>query len=180
MAYATVKEETLYIQGGLIPEGSTDQLYSLDLTRNWTTSNPPWKELVPAAGSAPAPSDPYFSNFMTISQDSQTITIRARDKSSQFSLKSMTWSPQANLTGSPTVIPGLMAATDPNTGFAYVPYGSNEGLEMTIYEPDGRVSEARMPLPKFMISQLVFFSAVWSVLRGTIMIYGAKLFDAVQ
>ncbi|KAF9330753.1 hypothetical protein BGZ91_012391, partial [Linnemannia elongata] len=54
-AYATVDENTFYIQGGSNVSNTDikyDQFHSLDLTQNWNVTNPPWSAV--AVGTVPA------------------------------------------------------------------------------------------------------------------------------
>ncbi|KAG0272680.1 hypothetical protein BGZ96_005226, partial [Linnemannia gamsii] len=72
MAYATIDENTFYIQGGNIhpPPGGvvtkvTLQLFSLDLTQNWDAASAPWKRLAIPSSNLPQ----TYGHSMTVSPD---------------------------------------------------------------------------------------------------------------
>ncbi|KAF9196056.1 hypothetical protein BGZ50_002313 [Haplosporangium sp. Z 11] len=65
----------------------------------------------------------------------------------------------------------LSAVKDPSTGDVYVPQG-HRGTQMAIYRSNGTVAEAPMPQTTVMDTGLSLYSAVWSDLRGTLLLYG--------
>ncbi|KAF9083933.1 hypothetical protein BGX27_003969 [Mortierella sp. AM989] len=77
MAYATIDEKTLHIQGGsqsVVGGGSVNQFFALDLTQsNWDIFNPPWKALAVGSGTQVAPVDSLHS--MTVSKDKQSLIV---------------------------------------------------------------------------------------------------------
>ncbi|KAG0307046.1 hypothetical protein BGZ97_000527 [Linnemannia gamsii] len=129
MAYATVDENTLYVHGGvtLPPPGGggtsndTSQFFSLDLTQNWDTSNPPWKELTPS----PHPTR-ISRHSMTVSPNRQTLTIWSTypNTAANYSISTASWTPVPLTPGLLVFEIGLHAASDPTTGAVYIP-GAN-------------------------------------------------------
>ncbi|KAF9983907.1 hypothetical protein BGZ75_004547, partial [Mortierella antarctica] len=76
-AYATIDEKAFYVQGGFtnLTAGAstlTNQLYTLDLTQNWTSSNPPWKAVTGFNGRAPPLS---WGNSMAVSRSKESLII---------------------------------------------------------------------------------------------------------
>ncbi|KAF9141054.1 hypothetical protein BG015_001417, partial [Linnemannia schmuckeri] len=120
MAYATVDENTFYVHGGIRHQslgGPMTQFYALDLTQNWDTSNPPWREL------APAPYGSHSKHFITIPPDHQTLTIWSTGSLYSvfnYSIADAIWT-RLSTTGLAIFGTGFHAATDPTNGAVYVP-----------------------------------------------------------
>ncbi|KAF9116239.1 hypothetical protein BGX27_004090 [Mortierella sp. AM989] len=180
MAYATVGENTLYVQGGVIDANltSTNQLFSLDLTRPWNVSSPPWKSLSIGSGSRRAPFDTTHS--MTVSKDQQTLLILGMEtvdsslNISTYNITDNSWSaPKLGLVSNVTQgLNGLAAVADPNSGLIYIPGGGNEGQNMLEYDPSSGSSRL-LAMPAEYVGKVVrFFTAVWSTQRNSIILYG--------
>ncbi|KAG0254621.1 hypothetical protein BG011_005619 [Mortierella polycephala] len=179
MAYVTDSRKTLYIHGGNCEGFGASQLFSLDLTQqSLTKSMPSWKELTPAQGSATPPAAEAHS--MTISQDSRTLTLWVGDLTYSFNLMTMTWTGPEILSKNATNCPALRAVKDLRSGDVYVPEGYNEGTQMAIYRYNGRFSWAPMPTAAVMPLESWLYSAVWSTLRGTMLLYGGNDLDSDQ
>ncbi|KAF9432853.1 hypothetical protein BGZ76_010235 [Entomortierella beljakovae] len=167
MAYTTLGESTLYIQGGR----SSFQFFSLDLTAtSWSTSSPPWKELTTI--NAP----PDSSHSLTITADQKSIISWGRSSGiSIYDIAGGTWRVITNVQIDPiTEQIGLKAITDPRTGIIYTP-GAGRGGQMIAYNPSTLVPEL-LPMPEeFSNYTLAFYSAVWSTTRNSILVYGGYL-----
>ncbi|KAG0257489.1 hypothetical protein BG011_003938 [Mortierella polycephala] len=175
MTYITLNGETLYVQGGADPsgfEGFTDQFFSLDLTRNWIASSPPWRAFTRASSSAPPPVT--WGHSMTLSHDSQTVTLWDRKRSYKFNLKTMIWDTPLPLPGNPNDEDSVRAVKDPGGEIVYIPNGGVNGTNMAAYDSVGNVLELPMPPPSIMRSEVSGYSAVWSTLRGTMLLYGGS------
>ncbi|CAO3563794.1 unnamed protein product [Mortierella alpina] len=174
MAYATVDEKTLYIQGGsVVSKDTITQFFSLDLTQpNWDTSSPPWRLLTSGEGQQSAPKT--WGQSMTLSRDQQSLIVwNTFGTISIFSLATSTWAGSHPLPQNSTDWIGLKSVTDPSTGYIYVPSGSNSGTSMTLYDP---ARDTAVPLPSaptaVMDPGLQYYSLVWCSLRNSMLLYG--------
>ncbi|KAG0255407.1 hypothetical protein BG011_005153 [Mortierella polycephala] len=170
MAYVSDNEQALYIQGGHLAGPNTNQLFSLNLTKQWTDSDPSWKALTPATGSTTPLT--VRSHSMTLSRDSQTLTIRHHASSYKIDLKTMIWGYPLPLPGTPTVQNYLSAIMDPISGRVYIPYGSGNRTKMAAYDPDDSVTVLPMPPSSVMLPDIFYYSTAWSTLKGTVLLYG--------
>ncbi|KAF9545550.1 hypothetical protein EC957_010859 [Mortierella hygrophila] len=198
MAYATVNEKTLYIQGGdpgQIPYAN--QFCALDLTQpNWNTSNPPWTILGAGAGFTGAPAS--ANHFMTVVDDGQSLMIwssvdrnNAATNSSgivEYKISSSTWlarqeSDDAN--GTFATYPGFAksGATDPGTNLVYIPAVYQKDTGMTVFNItaaaisnkfESSITTAPMPPPLVEGRVLTGHSTVWSGYRGSLLVYGGR------
>ncbi|CAO3566128.1 unnamed protein product [Mortierella alpina] len=173
MAFATLDEKTLYIQGGFINQQlKSNQLFALDLTQqSWSATSPPWKPLNLGAGpqSAPSTSD----HTMAVSKDKQRLIVsNPSGAMSTYNITSDSWLDPRILEQSPASTGIHQAAMDPTTGYVYIPSGSDNGASMMVYNPtDGTASTASMP-PAAGQQGLSFFGAAWSTVRQSIILYG--------
>ncbi|KAF9962762.1 hypothetical protein BGZ70_007902 [Mortierella alpina] len=173
MAFATLDEKTLYIQGGFINQQlKSNQLFALDLTQqSWSATRPPWKPLNLGAGpqSAPSTSD----HTMAVSKDKQRLIVsNPSGAMSTYNISSDSWLDPRILAQSPASTGIHQAAMDPTTGYVYIPSGSDNGASMMVYNPvDGTASTAPMP-PAAGQQGLSFFGAAWSTVRQSIILYG--------
>lgn len=140
MAYTTIDENTLYVQGGQVYNGlesapnASDQFYSLDLTQSWNTSSPPWKKLTPPDGLKGA-----HGHSISVAPDSRTFTIWVFNKTRInviYNIDNNTWSsPPSPVSKEVISRIGLKAATDPTTGLVYIPDPGNLRNSMAVYGP---------------------------------------------
>lgn len=182
MAYATVDENTLYIQGGIIlpPLGGaaklSNQFYSLDLTQDWNATSPPWKAL-------PSPSQlaQISSQSMTVSPNRQTLTIWSiyPTLAVNYSLSSASSSP-SSWTQVPLSVglivsgTGLQAATDPTTGLVYIPgAGPLNNNYMVRYSYLTGLSTL-ISIPLTLISVLDSYAFVWCQPRSTFLLFAGN------
>ncbi|KAF9284880.1 hypothetical protein BGZ68_004337 [Mortierella alpina] len=122
----------------------TDQFYSLDLTKNWTSSNPPWKQLTPASTVA---GPKVWGHSMVLSKSSVVIwSNQASLGVFTFSLPESTWGPPVGLPTGFSNIYKLRAALDPSTGLVYVPYGMGTGENMVVYNSNTRSYLPSVPM----------------------------------
>ncbi|KAG0199172.1 hypothetical protein BGX28_007519 [Mortierella sp. GBA30] len=177
-AYATANG-IFYVQGGIIGDNiaSTDQFFGLDLTRNWSASNPPWRAINSITTTMPPKT---WGHSMTVADDK--LILWATQSYGKVASGIMTylitdkiWLPTVQpLPAGYTTFWKLKAATDPNTGMVYVPSGKDDGNSMAVYNPVGSMTSASvsMPPPDTMILPLSYYSVVWSTERSTLLIYG--------
>ncbi|KAF9346920.1 hypothetical protein BGX26_001548 [Mortierella sp. AD094] len=174
MAYTTVDEETLYIQGGGKDSSitSVNQFFALDLTHlSWNTSNPPWKALSLGSGTQAAPTDSEHS--MTVSKDKQSLIIWGRLTGiSVYNITGGFWFAPSSMPLNSNILDGLQVVTDPGSGLIYIPSGAGKGLSMMQYDPSTGNNQV-LPMPA-QIANYSFkhYSAVWSTQRSTILLYG--------
>ncbi|KAG0054679.1 hypothetical protein BGZ89_002592, partial [Linnemannia elongata] len=200
MAYTTVNEKTLYIQGGN-PEQAGDrfanQFYALDLTRpNWDTTNPPWNTLDAGVSSSGAPSSAY--HFMTVVDYGQSLMIWSSlertnvylnsSRAVEFNISNLTWS---RLQNSDTTIGNFATfagfaksgATDPKTNLVYIPALFQKDTGMTVYNItqaavsnkfESCATTVPMPQPLGEGRVLSGHSTVWSEYSESLLVYGGR------
>ncbi|KAF9952847.1 hypothetical protein BGZ72_005879 [Mortierella alpina] len=178
-AYATVDEKTLYVQGGITSivngsiVGETNQLYALDLTREWNATNPPWTSVAVSTGTSPI----LWGHAMTYSKATNSLIVWSSFLKQALYTYSLTNNASA-VTQKP--LPAkysnfmkLKAVTDPNTGDVYVPSGMNNGTEMAVYHPNnGTFTSVAMASPMVMTNAVAYYSVVWSTQRNSMILYG--------
>jgi hypothetical protein len=183
MAYATVDENTLYVQGGIVlplPGGSaklSNQFYSLDLTQDWNATSPPWKAL---------PSPPQLaqvtSQSMTVSPNRQTLTIWSiyPTLAVNYSLSGTPSSP-SSWTQVPLSVglivsgAGLQAATDPTTGLVHIPgAGPFNNNYMVRYNFMTGLSTL-ISIPLTLVSALDSYAFVWCQPRRTFLLFAGNV-----
>ncbi|KAF9952845.1 hypothetical protein BGZ72_005877 [Mortierella alpina] len=182
-AYATVDEKALYVQGGFtnLTGGAslqTDQFYALNLSHNWTSSNPPWTALTDIDGRRPPLS---WGNSMAVSKSKESLIMWATQGYDSvdsgllsFSIAAKSWAAITEpLPVEHTTWYKLKSVVDPDTGLVYIPSGWNNGTSMAIYNPEGS-SFTSVPMPSFeiMTPTVGYSTAVWSTQRKSILIYG--------
>lgn len=199
MAYATVDEKALYIQGGDPGHGEilSNQFFSLDLTQsNWDTANPPWSTLVTGAAKTGAPAT--ANHFMTVVDGGQSLMVwsvlfRERNTTSsaseivKYNFSSSTWlERQPSDFGSDyTAFPSFpkSGATDPATNLVYIPAVFRNDTGMTVYDitqatltnsfGKSAISVPMQP-PLAIGGVLTGHSTVWSDYRNRLLVYGGR------
>ncbi|KAF9951025.1 hypothetical protein BGZ72_007359 [Mortierella alpina] len=177
MAYATIDERTLYIQGGSFDSLlKSNKLYALDLTQlnedSQDTSSSPWRVLDEDTG--PRFPGKTSEHTMTVSKDKQNLIITASTGTiSTFNIASNTWQDPTVVAQSSAIVGLRQAVTDPSTGLVYIPGGANSGANMTVYNPADRSASTTISMPSGTGQQgLSFFAAAWSTVRQSIILYG--------
>ncbi|KAG0054383.1 hypothetical protein BGZ90_005990, partial [Linnemannia elongata] len=169
-AYATVDENTFYIQGGSNVSNTDikyDQFHSLDLTQNWNVTNPPWSAV--AVGTVPAQLKTVFHSI-SLSRDRKTMTFwniySLSFYSTNYHLDTNTWDdvsiPQSL---QPSYLALARAATDSTTDRVYIPGGASNN-SMLMYDPSSKNSTALANPPANMTG------TVPPVLAGSCMVPG--------
>jgi hypothetical protein len=175
MAFATINEDTFYMQGGITngPEGPTlNQFYTLDLTQpTWPASTPPWKAHA-YSGEGFSVKVKNYRHSISISPDMQTLTfwVTYPGLVLNYSIPNDAWTEvpkpaQLSLTGD------LHAVTDPTTGLVYIPAAYNN-VSMGVYNPATQEFTARtMPLPNAVANDR-WYSFVRSEVRNSFIFFG--------
>lgn len=180
MAYTTIDESTLYIQGGIIlpPPGGTvkiaSQFYALDLTQDWNTTNPPWKVLTaPISGAATQ----FTSQSMTISPDRQTVTLWNvyPTVAANYSLTDASWtrvplSPSLIVSGN-----GIRAATDPTTGAVFIPGVGPFNTNYIVRYNYLNASVTLINIPLTLVTALDSYSFVWCQPRKSFLLFAGNV-----
>ncbi|CAO3563815.1 unnamed protein product [Mortierella alpina] len=184
-AYETVDERTLYVHGGIteLEETSTtvtNQLFALDFTTNWTSSNPAWRSVdVRSAMGAPK----AWGHSMVYDKASNSLVLWSTVGQggdavgmTTYSISDSSWTPTSDvLSKELSRWFKLRSATDPSTGFIYVPSGKNNGSEMAVYRADGRTGpKVMMPSAKIMAAAVTLSAVAWSTQRSSLLIYGGQ------
>ncbi|KAG0285517.1 hypothetical protein BGZ96_010256 [Linnemannia gamsii] len=196
MAYATVDEKTLYIQGGDPGQDGnlSNQFYSLDLTQsNWDISNPPWSTL--ATGAANIGALATANHFMTVVDGGQSLmvwsslisgsnSISSESQIVKYSISRLTWLTRqsSDLGSNYSTVPRFAksGATDPATNFVYIPSVFQNDTGMTVYNATSTSSfqnsakSAPMPTPLVRGGVLTGHSTVWSDYRNRMLVYGGR------
>jgi hypothetical protein len=176
LAYVTVDEKTLYIQGrGGSTARSSNELLTLDLTCSWNTSHPPWSSMT-FAGIQPQQHQAE-GKYMTFSQISQTLSTW------DFSVSSAYATTYHLGTGVLEELPGLsklamdvgnqfMAAIDPSTDHVYIPGGYSGGL-MLDYDLTTKLLTSQ-PMPMENDGTWTGYTFVWNALRKSFFLMGGQ------
>lgn len=172
MAYTTVNEDTLFMQGGVSygPAGpTTNQFYTLDLTQpTWTTVNPPWRARVyPESLNLIARINKHS---ISVSPDKQNLTfwVAYPGMVLNYTIATDTWT-QVSKPSQLTSSGDLHAETDPRTGLVYYPGGYNN-VSMGVYNPATQ-SFTPATSPNGFVNDR-FYAFVWSEVRNTFIFFG--------
>ncbi|KAF9141053.1 hypothetical protein BG015_001416 [Linnemannia schmuckeri] len=178
MAYATIDESTMYIQGGITlpPPGGTakltPQFYALDLTQDWNVTNPSWKALTPPSNAV----SQISSQSMTVSPDRQTLTVWSvfPTVALNYSVSNASWTKAPLSAGLIISGAGLHAATDPTTGAVYIPgTGPLNSNYMVRYNyVTGLINLINIPLT--LVAALDHYSFVWCQPRKTFILFAGN------
>ncbi|KAF9105711.1 hypothetical protein BGX27_009495 [Mortierella sp. AM989] len=174
MAYVTLDESTLYIKGGMRADGSSsNQFYSLDLTKDWDVSNPPWKPLNLGVGSRMPPYGPHHS--LVISKDKKSLIYWAIEHGIYvYDIASDSWVSQYPASNATSQWGGLRAVASPYTGLIYVPSGGDSGN--TMLEIDLAMNITRGSTMPAKLKGVSNYSIVWCTVRGTFLLFGGEFY----
>ncbi|KAG0055534.1 Leucine-zipper-like transcriptional regulator 1 [Gryganskiella cystojenkinii] len=167
--WAVVDEKTLYIQGGQ-PNTQPTVAFSLDLTKTFTDMNPPWKPL----STGPT----VTGQCMVVSSDkSKLLMIDTLDPAVlTYTIATNKWQNTTALTNLKWIY-DAHAVMDPDTNTVYMVngyafYNSSARVAMLVYDATRRISSS-VPTT-FIPEDLTGYSAVWSTLRKSMLIYGGS------
>jgi hypothetical protein len=180
MAYATINEDTFYVQGGTLITGTgsstnTSQFYALDLTQpTWNTLNPPWKALVYPANLNALSLTAGHSISVAPDSSSFTMWIYSPNLIVNYNVASGVWT-QVLPTPSLTLFQGsdLQAATDPTTGLVYIPGAPGTYNTMSVYTPSIGMALS-VPIPSTLVAATGFYTFVWSQIRKTFIFFSGN------
>ncbi|KAG0285916.1 hypothetical protein BGZ96_009920 [Linnemannia gamsii] len=188
MAYASVPERTLYMQGGY-NTNYTDVFYALDLTQDtWLVSSPPWKQLIPPSIRGDRNPKTTIANGMTVTKNQTQLIIWAEPGIFVYDIAAGTWQNKTmdSLTEfAPLWFNFRRAATHGETGLVYIPGGASAGeipggapageipggasagaAKMVVFDPE--TFEARtvdMPPSNLLIGTVSLYGWIWSDIR---------------
>ncbi|KAG0078543.1 hypothetical protein BGZ90_004996 [Linnemannia elongata] len=185
MAYATIDESTLYIHGGFNGTNSNyttrfNQFFSLDLTQNWSTSDPPWTQIL-AVGSTPdrlttaghTMSISQSQNSQGFLRDAVTVwdMVNPLTFAACYYFETKSWQ---ELPAFPPPEPGPLrfyqAATHPETGRVYIP--GCAGTSMLGYDRSTSTTSV-LPMPYLgNITSWNGYGFVWNAVRGSFFLFG--------
>ncbi|KAF9097751.1 hypothetical protein BGX23_008012 [Mortierella sp. AD031] len=127
MAYATIDESILYVQGGAARViYNNDQFFSLDLTLSWNVSNSPYKILTVGAGSQAAPVE--WDHSLTVTKDKKSlVACGSKTGISIYDIAAATWRRERMLIYNPSTFNAMIVPMFPSTvlefqtrGFSFV------------------------------------------------------------
>ncbi|KAF8961694.1 hypothetical protein BGZ46_001304 [Entomortierella lignicola] len=96
-----------------------------------------------------------------------------------YTISTNFWSIEAPLPAPSTKQAGLRAVTDPRSGLIYIPSGANNGTGMVQFNPSNNNVTALSNPPTLGIKP-VFYGAVWSTQRNSVLMYGGRSIDNMQ
>ncbi|KAG0042730.1 hypothetical protein BGZ83_000132, partial [Gryganskiella cystojenkinii] len=165
--WTIVDEKTLYVQGG---EKST-ALFSMDLTKNFTDTNPPWTSLAKGPGT--------WSECMVPSADkSQLVVLDTLNKVvATYTIATNKWTNGTALTDWPYQN-HVAGALDPDTNTIYVVNGDHRAWPraMIVYDiTTGIIGSVKTPS---IDPSLRNFASVWSTQRKSLLLYGGAYISA--
>ncbi|KAF9905578.1 hypothetical protein EC991_001539 [Linnemannia zychae] len=186
MAYITIDENILLVQGGVDPSDknpasantTSKQFFSLDLSTSdsWNTASPPWTQLNLDGDSGPA----SYGHSLSMSPNHRNITVWDQGNASSrgiwsYSLESQKWTKVADWPKELSTQGGLQAVAHPTSGQVYIPSGSNiNDSGMLIYDPVRLMVKLAPNPPKDDDNPLKWYgySFVWSEVRKSFLIIG--------
>ncbi|KAF9905584.1 hypothetical protein EC991_001545 [Linnemannia zychae] len=180
MAFASVQDEVLYIQGGYSDTNYfTDQFYALDLTTDsWSPTNPPWKSLLSPSIYTPSNVRVTISNGMTVTKDQKRLFIWTATGVFWFDRETSLWESKVvdGLSDQGTLYYSYRrAATDGDTGLIYIPSAASGGSKMVVLDPDTITARVVNMPPASLISAVIqVYGWVWSSLRKSFIFTGGE------
>ncbi|KAF9905583.1 hypothetical protein EC991_001544 [Linnemannia zychae] len=178
MAYTTINESTLYIQGGFDGSNSNystryDQFFSLDLTQDWDTAKPPWSQ-ISVDGHKPERLG-IAGHTMSFSRASNTLTVwdmvYPLTYAASYHLDTRMWEELPSL---PPPEPGPLrfyqAATDPLTDRVFIP--GCAGTSMLGYDLVSKTASV-LPMPSGgNVTSWNGYNFIWSEIRASFLLFG--------
>ncbi|KAG0345996.1 hypothetical protein BG004_002647 [Podila humilis] len=180
MAYASIPDKTLYIQGGVTLH-LTNDFYSLDLTQDsWPVSSPPWTSRTAPSIVLTPTSRAGVSNGMTVTRDQKRLVIWAEPGVFWMDIATGLW--QSEVVGNATTAATMRynyrrAATHGDTGLIFIPGGADQGRKMVVLNPETfAVSMVDMP-SAWLPGVIGLYGWVWSDFRKSFLLTGGELMD---
>ncbi|KAG9071512.1 hypothetical protein KI688_005724 [Linnemannia hyalina] len=178
MAYASIPDTTLYIQGGF-DSNYTNSFYSLDLTQNsWLVSSPPWTNRTAPTIILTPTSRASISNGMTVTRDQKRLVIWAEPGVFWMDIATGLW--QSEVAGNVTTAATMRynyrrAATHGDTGLIYIPGGADQGTKMVVLDPE-TFAVTTVDMPSVLLPGIIgLYGWVWSDLRKSFLMTGGEL-----
>lgn len=181
MTFTTVDERTIYYQGGTRKASfsTPNSFYSLDLTRSWDISNPPWTPVL-VSGTYPERLASSLGNILVYSPGLQTLTtldvVHSPAFAAQFHLGTTTFDDLSGLPStqaSPNETDGLNAAVDPTTNHVYIPGAYAGGALMLDYDLVKQTTTTQsMPITDN--TSWSGYTFVWNEVRKSFFLWGGR------
>ncbi|KAF9207080.1 hypothetical protein BGZ49_001237 [Haplosporangium sp. Z 27] len=161
----------LYIQGGHqivnnVAVGTWNQLFSLDLSTNWSVSSPPWQSLAPGLST-------YFIHAVA-SPDNRTFSVFQQGNNglvsiTNYDIPTNIWNPNPiQVTPDQDYRSGVMPVTDPTSGLVYL----NAWMNMDVYNSQSatfQTTTGQVPPPRS------DFCMTASEDGNTVVVYGGRV-----
>jgi len=165
--------DKFYIQGGNIANGagigSTTQFFYFDLSTSWQISSPTFK-FISSTGGPTTSSSP-----VTLNQDNTTMIVFTAPSIYTYNFQTTLWSSFNASSFLANRQSG--AATDPRTGYIYLPQGHLDG-GMLQYDPATKTAVS-IPMPGTVLASnttSAFLAAtIWSSVRNSIITVGTPV-----
>ncbi|RUP43937.1 hypothetical protein BC936DRAFT_150168, partial [Jimgerdemannia flammicorona] len=124
---AVLINNTIYVHGGEGVSGTISNLYSLDTSQPWSTTNPPWTDLTSNAGTFTVPQTSFQAmwpaadgkSFYIWGGGNHYYTIQAQSGFAQYNVVTGTWSLPSAISGMPVQKRDLRVAWS-SSGVAYL------------------------------------------------------------
>ncbi|KAF9432849.1 Leucine-zipper-like transcriptional regulator 1, partial [Entomortierella beljakovae] len=165
VASVFIEGKALYIHGGVPsvdapPDGQT---FAIDLSTNWTTSQPVFKRLAPGIAYS------HFPN--TLAENNTSWFMAINNTGYKYFLSNDTWGTNETFLGI-NMAHGLSASADPRSGLIYIikGQGPNNTLE---YNP---AIDQQRTFPTFPgLAQAIDFVSVWSTATNSLLVHGGMI-----
>ncbi|KAG0327623.1 hypothetical protein BG000_000876 [Podila horticola] len=152
MAYAFQEGQSLIINGGSNNTDSIPQTFSLDLSTPWDTSAPKFTKL------PDGPND--YKHASTLLKDRQNWFVLSNGTGYEYNIPTQAWKSLGNSRYASTER-GLPAATDPTSGYVYIPNAIINGTtQMFQYDVNLNLLKGLPMEPT--LNTLVSYSVAWS------------------
>lgn len=165
MAYAFQEGQSLIINGGSNNTDSIPQTFSLDLSTPWDTSAPKFTKL------PDGPND--YKHASTLLKDRQNWFVLSNGTGYEYNIPTQAWKSLGNSRYASTER-GLPAATDPTSGYVYIPNAIINGTtQMFQYDVNLNLLKGLPMEPT--LNTLVSYSVAWSNQANQMLVFGGAV-----
>ena len=157
--WAVLDEKTLYV--------ADINLYSLDLTKTFNDTNPPWATLAAGPNS--------FVQAMAVTSDNSQLVLWDTGSFlvATYTIATNKW--QNKTVSVSSVSTDIFGATNPDTNIFYIVNGYSSGASVGMAAYDATKGTYSYVATPSVPASLSSFSAVWSTLRKSMLVYGGVM-----
>ncbi|ORZ29075.1 hypothetical protein BCR41DRAFT_403151 [Lobosporangium transversale] len=177
-AYASnsvfIESKAMYVLGGyahsaLPSDPITAQMFSLDLSKPWRVSNPLYQRLPDGYGGVRFPG--------ALMKNNQEWFVLINTTTYSYNLGARIWQRHGQFLDPPGL--GLAAATDPVSGWVYIPnghYSPTTGRHLMAYHPETNDYFYEEPQQPGLL-RVINYMTTWAPGRNSLLIFGGSTID---